>query len=410
MTGPEHRTSTPTVHTKDISGLYLSCLTQAQHERTCGYWYTVTTDASTPHTAFATVEALHEWLDLRGLTLKAPLPEHGDHAVIRINGTYRQAMHVDTACFDGISAEARHIRVGSNGQYTLGLVTADPDGIRTVHVLGPNVASRQVFDWRESVDLENRGMSEIVVQADPRDRWGMTPLHHAAQQGEAETAVALIRHGADPDARDNDGMTPLAWVCGGDAFQHDQIAVAKALLAAHADPNAADQEGMTPLLLAARWSRPGLTELLLQAGAYPNKRHDGSPIVRDRDPPGTGDERFDDANLVRGKSPLEVAQAHGDRATVRTLLRHGAELQMDAADIERAKIAIELLASRDAGDFWHSMAPEGRAFLGDCVTAVAVRDGGPDARRALESLDALEKSRQSDTRRPEPVAARAPGR
>lgn len=358
MTTPEHRTSAPTMHSKDISGLY-----------------------------------------------------HG----------------------------ARHVRIASNAQYTLGLVTADPDGIRTIHVLGPNVP-RQVFDWKESVDLENRGKSEITADVNARavdghtplhsarnadeaeallraganpnavDDHGMTPLHAAARDGEYQTAAVLLRYRAAVDARDHSGMTPLAWACGNDGIPHEQIAVAKVLLAARADPNAADHEGMTPLLLAARWSRPKLTGVLLQGGADPNCRHDGSDLRRHRDPPGTDPDRFDDDTLVRGKAPLEVARAHGDHATVRMLIRHGAVLQMDAVDIERAKIAIEMLASRDADDFWHSMAPEGRAFLGDIVTAVAVRDGGPDARRALESLDALERSRQSDTRRPEPVAARALGR
>jgi hypothetical protein len=42
-----------------------------------------------------------------------------------------------------------------------------------------------------------------------RDKGGHTPLHRASVWGDLETAVFLIRKGADVDARSDDGMTPL---------------------------------------------------------------------------------------------------------------------------------------------------------------------------------------------------------
>ena len=42
-----------------------------------------------------------------------------------------------------------------------------------------------------------------------RDLNGWTPLHCAAYSGTIETATALIRHGADVSAVNDEGCTPL---------------------------------------------------------------------------------------------------------------------------------------------------------------------------------------------------------
>lgn len=44
---------------------------------------------------------------------------------------------------------------------------------------------------------------------DWRDRSGWTPLHYAANWGDAAAIRALIEAGADADARNNGGQTPL---------------------------------------------------------------------------------------------------------------------------------------------------------------------------------------------------------
>ncbi len=47
--------------------------------------------------------------------------------------------------------------------------------------------------------------------ADPkaRDRSSNTPLHDAAEQGQADAIAALLEGGADPKARDENGKTPF---------------------------------------------------------------------------------------------------------------------------------------------------------------------------------------------------------
>jgi ankyrin repeat protein len=42
-----------------------------------------------------------------------------------------------------------------------------------------------------------------------RNSMGDTPLHAAVQAGQVEAAQALLESGADPDARNGEGLTPL---------------------------------------------------------------------------------------------------------------------------------------------------------------------------------------------------------
>ncbi len=42
---------------------------------------------------------------------------------------------------------------------------------------------------------------------------GQTPLNHAAENGNAESCLALLRHGANPNAKENSGDTPINIAC-----------------------------------------------------------------------------------------------------------------------------------------------------------------------------------------------------
>lgn len=42
-----------------------------------------------------------------------------------------------------------------------------------------------------------------------RNKFGLTPLHFAADNGHAPTALMLIRSGADINSEDNEHWTPL---------------------------------------------------------------------------------------------------------------------------------------------------------------------------------------------------------
>jgi len=131
------------------------------------------------------------------------------------------------------------------------------------------------------------------------DAKGETGLHRIAdmrrapQGAAAKMAGLLLDHGADPNARNWDDVTPLH-----QAVRARNIAVVELLLARGADPNARDKgRGSTPLRRAVTATGAGgtagsgaqmrlLTKLLLEHGADPSARDKrGVPVYASaRDP------------------------------------------------------------------------------------------------------------------------------
>lgn len=133
------------------NNLDVTVLNDSQHRRTCNYWFVVTSGAS-PHTAFETKAGLLEWMMERGLCLSKALTKAGTWSTQRIHGSYRTESHYgddSVAEFDAITAYI-DTRTLSNGDYVEAKITIDPDGIRTVHTLNPNVHTRHVYDYAES--------------------------------------------------------------------------------------------------------------------------------------------------------------------------------------------------------------------------------------------------------------------
>jgi truncated hemoglobin YjbI len=140
---------------------------------------------------------------------------------------------------------------------------------------------------------------------------GQMLLHDAALVGEAELAAVLIRSGADPDAKEAEGHTPLYRASTGDvarvllaagatidvasgptrgtalhqAARRGYVSVAQALLDHGATIDARDAKGETPLRRAVNCRQLQLVRLLV--------RHGADPRAADR----------------RGVTPLDVARA-----------------------------------------------------------------------------------------------------
>jgi ankyrin repeat protein len=124
-----------------------------------------------------------------------------------------------------------------------------------------------------------------------------TPLIKAVKANEVQAARALIKQGANVNARAGDGSTPLLW-----AANNGSVEIARALVAAKADINAANDFGVTPLLQASRVGDAAMVEFLLRSGANPSKAH------------------------PEGETPLMAAAKAGSVPAVRLLLARGADV------------------------------------------------------------------------------------
>ena len=103
-----------------------------------------------------------------------------------------------------------------------------------------------------------------------RDDLGATPLYWAATGSSAEVVRILLEAGANPKARGNDGSTPLHIAAVGSSPK-----VVRILLAAGAEVEARTNIGSTPLHMAAWFGSAEQVRLLLTAGANPNARING---------------------------------------------------------------------------------------------------------------------------------------
>ena len=114
----------------------------------------------------------------------------------------------------------------------------------------------------------NPTIVRLVLQAgaDPNapDDDGLTPLHWGAENSNPMVVTHLLDAGADLNARDNDGYTALHWA----AAQSGNGRVVKALLDRGADPFAESNDGRTPLHSALRYrADPSVVSRMLGAGA-----------------------------------------------------------------------------------------------------------------------------------------------
>ena len=94
---------------------------------------------------------------------------------------------------------------------------------------------------------------------------GTTALHWAVRRDDASTVARLLRRGADPDAANRYGVTPLML-----ASVNGNAEISTALLEAGADPGGSLPSGETVLMTAARTGSEQVIRALLNYGADPN--------------------------------------------------------------------------------------------------------------------------------------------
>ena len=212
-------------------------------------------------------------------------------------------------------------------------------------IVGGILAYRHWFRIRPSPE------PYIIVDSFTKDNGHVPPLVRAAQHGDVTEIRELIARGADVNAADSSGFTPLMV-----AAMHAQGAVPD-LLAAGAIVNAKDKaNGETALTQACRLGELQVVEELVEHLADVNTKS-----------------RF-------GRTPLQQAVAAGSAPVVRYLLRRGAKLsdengvgftELTLAVVERRLDIVELLLragadvnARDSGG----------------MTALAIAESEHDAR------------------------------
>ena len=130
---------------------------------------------------------------------------------------------------------------------------------------------------------------------------GMTALHWAAYREDLETAKLLAS--ANANATNRYGVTPLSLAC-----QNGSTAMVELLLAQGADANTTLRGGETVLMTAARTGKPGPVAALLSRGAKV------------------------DAKERRGQTALMWAAADGHAAVVELMLKAGADFRAALLD------------------------------------------------------------------------------
>ena len=94
-----------------------------------------------------------------------------------------------------------------------------------------------------------------------RDRYGRTPLMEAVYGGHADTVEALLKRGADANAKDASGWTALM-----EAASKSRSCAVRSLLAHGAEVNAVSKNGRTALIVTPR-ADTEIIRMLKRAGA-----------------------------------------------------------------------------------------------------------------------------------------------
>ncbi|KAK7476823.1 hypothetical protein BaRGS_00031905 [Batillaria attramentaria] len=178
--------------------------------------------------------------------------------------------------------------------------------------------------------------------ADPeaKDNTGHTPLHVACHKGNRAVVVSLLRMSPNPDVQDRDGATALHMAC-----ERGDYAIVSLLIMAGANKEAEDKKHTRALHVACRNGHTDIIKYLLGSDCDKEARDEQqwtplhwacengkeaavSPLLE----VGANIEAED----ISGFRPLHVASGHGNDKIVQILLGRGASVKAKTSNGEKA--------------------------------------------------------------------------
>jgi len=214
------------------------------------------------------------------------------------------------------------------------LLTLDQDHRNVLHwaAIKGNFAILQILE--NNLKKQQPKVWWALVRA--KDALGLTPLHWAAQRGDKDITILLLRAGVDPNMGDAEGKTALYWASKKghkellqtlldskltninhkspwgmtalhEAARGGYVEAAETLLNSGADINALDVDDRTPLYWASERGHANVVKLLLDRKA--------NPLLLDQD----------------RRSPLHRAARYGHTDVVKILVEQG-RIPVDVQD------------------------------------------------------------------------------
>jgi len=160
----------------------------------------------------------------------------------------------------GNAWDARANFVTMDKKYSLVVLEHDPPAAAAACAAGGGKG-------KEEASSKGKGKEEAVTKTKSTGK-NEKRLLTAAEKGDTQQVLKLLKEGTDINAADENSRTALHW-----AAAHGLEALAQGLLGAGADINAADAFGMTPLHYAAS-QNVKVAKVLLANGAQVNVRNE----------------------------------------------------------------------------------------------------------------------------------------
>ena len=271
----------------------------------------------------------------------------------------------------GAKVDARE-KFGSQTPLMWATARRHPQMVEFLASKGADVNARSaVRDYQRVATAESR--------AKFLDRGGFTPLLYAVRENCKDCVEVLLKHKADVNLPDPANVPPLSI-----AMMNGNWDLAKRLVEAGADVNAWDIFGQSPLHVAI---------------AYMNSRGDNNPLDLDSPNKANGRDLIRllvdkganpnqalffkapgrDSGVGRGLTPFLAACASGDIEIVKLLLAHGANPKLATADGQGA--IIMAVGSRVGGTANPGAASASGADFGNAQGVTSVRAAtGPEDR------------------------------